>query len=370
MYRNVMLAVVVAMVAGVGTSYAFEPLFVVNAPENLTFVDMGQVATYLKSYYEARGVTKPEDVDKFYEIIHTHGAPEAGHSEAKVGLIIQDGTSARGSNTVPRGVLVITGRYDTDKVLSMMRSHYDEHCQNTGHTAKFSETVRDDGATMHRFVMPDGGRRREMSLVSFKNYYLVSSAAEGDDELLERTIDTIKNNAFRPVDVAKASVTYHLTMTDQEKALASKVIDTKYDQYKKGELKTVKKRKGVVGWFSNKIADHKIKFINEAMQDLGTLDVEVARAKDENVNAKNVKLSATFGSEDTARDVKRKLLRHLVKAIKDMDNPQDKLGMASNVKISCKGSQVFVDTDLNTAEEQAGTFALISAYVARAIIKN
>ena len=346
-----------------------EPLFVTNNPENMTFVDMGQVANFLKDYYNSRGITNPEDIDKFYEVVQTHGAPEAGYSEAKVALVVQDTETSRNSSTVPRGVLVISGRYDKEKVLEMMHRQYDDHMTKTGHASKFSETMH-DGMEKHTFKLPDGSeRKREMNIVSFGNYCVVSSGAEGDLDLLNETVGLLKSGDYTPVSQGEASVKYSFTITDQDKTLLNKVIDKKYDAYKNDELKLVKKRKGIVGWFKNRIGDHKVKFIKKSISELGNVDVEVQRARGEK-DVKVVRMSSTFENEKRARDVKRKLLRHLIKTIKGAESTEDKFGMSSNVKITCKGSQCFVDCELNDAHEQMGCFALMSSYVARAILKN
>ncbi len=374
MPKNVLFltaALVLSLCATVNAAVEPEPLFVANNPENMTFVDMGQVANFLKDHYNSRGITSPEDVDNFYEVVQSHGAPEAGHSEAKVALIVQDGEHSRNSSTTPRGVLVISGRYDKEKVLEMMRRQYDNHMVKTNHTPKFSETMK-DGMEMHTFRLPDGSeRKREMNIVSFGNYCLVSSSAEGDSDLLDETIETLKSGNFSPVTEGEGSVKYSFTITDQDRTLLNQVIDKKYTAYKKGELKLAKKRKGVVGWFQNRVGDHKVKFIKKSITELGDVDVEIQRSRSaEGGDVKIVKMSSTFENEKRARDVKRKLLRHLVKGIKGADNPKDKLSMSSNIKITCRGSKVFINSELNDAHEQMGCFALMSSYVARAILRN
>jgi hypothetical protein len=329
---------------------------------------MKKVSSALEDYYRSIGIVNSGDVDKFYEIVKSHGAPKAGQEEARVGLVVQDASYPSNSSGVPRGVLVIRGNFDREKVLTMLRKNYDEHMIKTGHTPDFRENDISGGRMKaHKFLLQD--RDRALTVISFGDCTLFSSAKNGDQGLLNATVRVVGANSNTPVSFGESSVTYTLNPDSRDKTLLAGQIDKKYEKYKQDLLRT-SKRKGLKAFFTRKVADHKVKFIKDAIDELGQVTIDIYRMRNDSVNMKRMQLVSTFADDKTARKVKRKLLDHLNDAIKGSDNPEDKLGLSSNVRITVDGSRCIVDCEIGSEEDQIHSFALISSYVGRSILRN
>ncbi|HOD42279.1 MAG TPA: hypothetical protein PKL57_17090, partial [Candidatus Wallbacteria bacterium] len=64
-------------------------LFFVNNPAEISFVEMGKIMSYVENYYRNVGLINSQDVEKFFQALRNHGAPNAGSSKAYVALVIQ-----------------------------------------------------------------------------------------------------------------------------------------------------------------------------------------------------------------------------------------------------------------------------------------
>lgn len=369
--KSVLMAVLSAFlitVAGAAAS-ARATLFFVNQPDHLTFVDMGRVAGYLEDYYRRIGIMNSDDVDKFYEIVRTHGAPAAGDGTAQVALVLEDVSHGSNSTGVPRGVMVIKGKFDKEKVLAMLRKNYVEHMAKTEHTPVVKESeVAGGKMKAHKFSLP-GERERDLTLISFGDYCLFQSAARGDNDLLNRTVKVLGTNAVVPQSDLESNFTFTMSPSSSEKEMLQRQIDRKYENFKAESLRT-SKRRGLKAFFVRRIADHKVGFIKDALDEMGEVSFDIFRMKNDLVDMKRLQVVSNFEDEDTARKVKRKLLNHLNDAIKGADNPEDKLGLSSNVRVIAEGNTCSFTCELGTEEEQLHCFSIISSYVSRSILRK
>lgn len=361
------LALVVASIIMVsaGTAFAFDNvLFFVNDPKELSFVEMHKIIAYCENYYRSIGLLKTQDVDKFFKSLSEHGAPNAKTAPAYVALVIQDASNPANASGAPCGVLAVKGQFDRAKVLDILKRHYTEHMTKTGHEAMFTENKSGD-VVVHRFALPE--KNRELTMLGFGEYSLFSSAAVGDTRLLKEVAKILQDNSARPNLNSEASVRYLLQLTSSDKEKLTKVIDEKYAAFKQQNV--LLKRKGLRGFFSRRFADHKVKFVNSAVNELNDVEINIYRMRNDSVNMKRVSLVSNFENEEKARKVKQNILNHLNDAIKSATHPEDKLGL-SNIKVTADGTKCSIDSELGSEEEQLQCFALISSYVARAMLRN
>ncbi|HPG57501.1 MAG TPA: hypothetical protein PKW98_06770 [Candidatus Wallbacteria bacterium] len=339
-------------------------LFFVNNPAEISFVEMGKIMSYVENYYRNVGLINSQDVEKFFQALRNHGAPNAGSSKAYVALVIQDASHPDNTSYSPCGVLAVRGQFDKAKVIDILKRHYAEHTAKTSHENHFAETKSGD-VTVHRFALPE--KDRELTIISFGEYCLFSSAKIGDTRLLKETAKYLQDKSFKANLNSETNVRFLVKADDMDKQKLNKIINDKYEDLKQN--KVLLKRKGLKGFFTRRFADHKVKFINNAISELNDVDFTVYRMRNENANMKRVSVVSTFANEDTARKVKKNILNHLNDAIKGASHPEDKLGL-SNVKIIADGNKCSIETELGTEDEQLQCFALISSYVARSIIRK
>lgn len=339
-------------------------LFFVNEPAELSFVDMGKVISHVENYYRTIGLVNSKDVEKFFQALRNHGAPGAGSSKAFVALVIQDSSHPSNTSYLPCGVLAVRGSFDKAKVIDILKRHYTEHTTKTGHEQHFTET-KSGAVNVHRFALPE--KDRELTIISFDNYCLFSSAKIGDTRLLKETAKILQDKSFKANLNSESNVHFLIKADDLEKQKLTKIINDKYEDLKKN--KVLLKRKGLKGFFTRRFADHKVKFINNAIGELNDVNFTVYRMRNDDANMKRISVVSNFANEDTARKVKKNILSHLNDAIKGASHPEDKLGL-SNVKIIADGNKCSIETELGTEEEQLQCFALISSYIARSIIRQ
>ncbi len=353
------------LLTGVKVLYAADNvLFFVNDPKELTFVDMNKVISHVENYYRSVGLLNSEDVQKFYQALKNHGVPNAGAGKAFVGLVLQDASNPANTTGAPNGILAVKGQFDKAKVLEILKKHYAEHTAKTGHENLFTET-QSGAVTVHRFALAE--KDRELTMISFADYCLFSSAKVGDTRLLKETTAVLQANSMKANANAEATVRYLVQPTARDRELLTKVVNDKYQDFKSS--KVLLKRKGLKGFFARRFADHKVKFINDSINELNDVDITIYRMKNDSVNMKRVSVVSNFASEDKARGVKKNILNHLNDAIKGASHPEDKLGL-SNIKVTADGTKCSIDTELGTEEEQLQCFALISSYVARSILRQ
>jgi hypothetical protein len=361
--------IIISLTASAPVSAEDEVLFFVNNPENLTYVSMNKISSYLETYYRDLGIMNSQDIGRFYEILKTHGAPNSQTQDTQVALVIQDDSHKSNASGMPRGVLVVKGVFDKEKVLELLKKNYQEHVVKTGHTPLFSNKLMSDGKiSIHKFGLP-GLRERELVVLTMGDYTLFSSSGKLDYKLLNDTVKAIGQKRTAPVEYGESLVKYKLVLSGKDKELLESQIDSKYEKYKADHLKT-SKRKGLKNFFVRKIADHKVNFIKKCILDLNDLNIEIYRMRRDSTDMKRLQVVSDFESSSYARKAKRKILSHLNDVIKGADNPNDKLGLSSNVRITSHENQCIIDCELGTAEEQMHCFALISSYIARSMLRK
>ncbi|MBI4859484.1 MAG: hypothetical protein HY815_04385 [Candidatus Riflebacteria bacterium] len=349
-----------------------EPLMFVNDPRNLTFVSMSRVAQYLQAYYASHGITKPEDVDAFYQVLHAHGAPFAGQDESKVALVVQDPAYPENKSGTARGVLVIQGRFDHDKVMETLRKHYTEHMTKTGHTPVFNALKNEENVPVKKFLLE--ARKRELTVAYLGQWGLFSSAAIGDYELLNKTIATLKAGQFTPVTEGASAVKYTIHMSTKDRVAAVKLMDKKYRELQEGKLR-LQKRKNLSADLTKKVQgidfkNAKVKFVEAVVAVHGDTTIEIQRNRGATGDVKTVTLTTNFLTFTMSRVVKAKLIKHLNDIVKNA-SADEKTGIDSDVKIFCEGrNHLVVTCKLATAEEQMKCFSFISSFAARTILMD
>jgi len=348
-----------------------DALFFVNEPTELSFVSMSKVVEYLKDYYAKQGITKPEDVDRYYEVLRTHGAPNAGIQDALVGIVIQDAQYEGNGSGVPRAVLVIKGRFVKEKVYEMLRKHYDEHMEKTGHPAD-----------PDRFLSPDPQRPRELVTKSLPGYHFFSSGAIGDTQLLDQVVAAVTEGTLKPKGEATSTVKFHIDLSSGDKDKINGLVMKKYEEYKNsGEAVgddlpswRIFSRGAVKG-----VALHKVNFIRRSVRLMRSVDIEVERARSGSENTRKVSYTGNFMLPIRARLVKSKILSHYTKALKNA-SPEEVADMEQNVRITRVGgidalgnvgsTRVRIECTLNSLEDQMGAFAITSSYIARGFVNR
>lgn len=366
MFQRLVLTLALVLMAATGSVADDGALFFVNDPQNLVYADLNKIATVCENYYRSLGILNSDDMAKFWEVVRSHGAPKAGAGKSLVGLVIQDTSHPANGTGVPRGVLVLHGAFDKAKVLELMRKNYVEHVEKAGHEPFFNEFEK-KGIKVHKFGLP--AKNRELTMMSFSGYHLFHSAQVGDIGLLNETVTAITTR--RPATeegTMQAAVRYRLAPTAEDKTHLNNLVDKKYDKWKAENLAT--KRRGLKRFIMGRVSRGKVDFVHAAINELGDADLEIDRLRDASINTKRMRLVASFDNEQKARDVKKKLLSHLGDVIKSSPNPADKFGMANNVRITCEGSAVTVESQLTSAEEQLHTFAILSSYIARSMLRD
>lgn len=367
--KKVLIASVMAFVLVSGTmlsAFALDQaLFFVNDPKNLTFTDMRKVAGYVENYYRQSGIVNSDDMAKFFNAVRGHGAPNAGTDQSLVGMIVQDKEYPGNNSGEARGVLVIYGQFDKAALLDIMQRNYKEHMEKTGHEAVFAD-IATKGGTVHKFGLP--AKNRELTMLSFARYCIFQSGAVGDTSLLNQTIQALTQKQIQPVSTGESMVRYMLRPSADERQQLQDVATKKFNKYK--EEQVLKNRKGLRKFFANRIANSKLKFVNKSIAELENAEIFVERMRDGDVNTKRMRVVSTFADKGQARDVKKKVLSHLNSVIRDAQNPEDKLGMSNNVRVTTDGNTMQIETQLATEEEQLHTFAIISSFIARAMLRD
>jgi hypothetical protein len=353
-----------------GAAAAAEVLLFANEPANLSFVSMPKLVTYLEQYYRSRGITKPEDVDQFYKLLRTHGVPEAGTSESKVGLVVQDANYPGNKSGTARGVLVISGRFDNDKVTEQLRKSYEEHMTKTGHSPVFESLKNDENVPQKRFLLD--ARKRELIVASLGQWGLFSSAAVGDHELLDKTIATLRAGQFSPAAAGKSAVKFTIHMSVKDRVDTVKLMDKRYRDLESGRLR-LRTRKNLSADLLKKVRGvdfktAKVKFVEAVVAVHGDTTVQIERDR-QGQDAKVVTFTTNFLTFTMPRIVKAKLIKHLNDIVKNA-SPDEKTAI-SDIKIRCEGrNHLVVTCKLSSADEQLKCFAFISSYVARTILMD
>ncbi len=354
-------------------------LFLVNDPQQLSFCDMNLLVERNKMYQKERGTLKDDQIAEFFQKIQEHGVVDAGTgaNPVQVAYVVQN--QPNGLN----GVLVIKGKFDQQKVTDLMRKNYQQH--STEHEAgvmknqKFAAAQKEaaanpftevkttiDGHNAHIFPMPL--RDRELIVVSGKDVSLISSANRGNRELLKKTIAVVDGKLPMKSASSHSKVVMTFAPDKSEKVELEKRMWARYDKQRTDTLAKKKHLKKFGERFRQRVIRNKVQFFADTLDDLqdGTLTIERDR---ENQMTKVATLVTTHESADAASEVKKRLMKHMIKEIKRNDNVNDKFALG-NISITTKDNQTVVRCQLKDSKEQLHAFNLISSYVAKGMLER
>jgi hypothetical protein len=349
--------------------YALETLFMVNEPEQMSFIDMNEIGKYIDGYNKKSGVITQKETDLFFDVVRRNGAPEAGYTDATIGLVMQ-GINQCGNNTnEPRGVLVVTGRFDKEKILEELKKNYIEVAEKNNNTPYFATSFNEDiNLEMHTFMLPPSNRR-ELAIVSIGNHTFFSSGAANDYSLLQKTIDVVKGNKFVDRENLTSSVELNLTLTETDRNRLVETVNENYALYK--EKKSKEKANFFKKFILGKIGDSKVEGLNESLKDLSQYNLLITRGKSsDGVNTKTIRSSMVYDTDEMAQDVKKNLLSDFTRVIKKTNNLKEKFSMSNNFRIRREGKEVIIDTSITNQEEQLKAMAIISTYVVASLVPS
>lgn len=353
-------------------------LFFVNDPQEITFCDMNLLVDRNRMYQLERKNLDEAQVQNFFEHMQTHGIIDAGTgaNKCEVGYVVQN------NGTEVNGVLAIKGKYDKEKLLGYFRNHYTEHSnEHAGQTSqqKFSGLHGEkatnpyvevqqsmQGQQAHIFPMPLANR--ELIVVSSPDVVYISSARRGQRNLLQRTMDVLTGRLPRKPAPKSVKVVMNFAPTGEEKQQIEQRVWARYDEQRKDSVSKKKYLKKAGERFRQRIIRGKVKFIMEAMQEMEVSTFTVYRGSDGDMT-KIAILESTFADTDRAQDVKKRVMKHMIKEIKRNDNVQDKFALGK-VSITTQGPKVLVRVDLQDSKEQLHAFNLISGYITTGFVER
>ncbi len=354
-------------------------LFFVNDPQELAFADLNKLIERNKIFHQERGTLGEDQIQSFYRHIAEHGVRNPGpENQVRVAYVVQN----QGLDT--QGVLVLKGDFDRAKVLETVKKHYVQH--SSEHEAAVTQPDRFaaahgeikpanpyvetesviDGAQAHIFPMPL--KNRELIMASTGDYILISSAGRGNRALLRRTIAVAQGKLPLREPAPNSKVVMTFAPSASEKDQMGKGIWKRYDQQKRDSLATHKHLKKMGERFRQKVIKNKVECFVDSLEELeqGTLTVQRGRQGE---MTKVATLEASFASADQANDVKKRLVKHMVKEIKRQDDVKDKFALG-NVSITTQGNKVLVRCQLRDSKEQLHAFHLISTYVSKGMMER
>lgn len=354
-------------------------LFFVNDPQELTFCNVSKLIDRSETYHRERNTINDEQSSSFYKHLQEYGIVGAGQSDAlvEVGYVVSNAKSDT------EGVIVVKGQFDRTKLLDMLKKHYTEHSTEHADAVKkdnkFAQVQKESGEnpytsvettfhgqSAHVFPMPLRGR--EMVVVSTTDAVLISSAKRGNRDLLARTLDVVTGKLARREPAPNTQVVMHFAPTEAERSELTKRLWARYDEQKKDSISQKKRLKKFGERIRQRVIRNKVDFIADSIEEMdeSTLTVNRGRAGE---MTKVTTLVSTYESDDRAADVKKGMMKHLIKEIKRNDNVQDKFAMG-NISITSQGKQVVVRCQLRDSKEQLHAFNLISSYVVKSLLER
>ncbi|HEY9069421.1 MAG TPA: hypothetical protein VIV61_04135 [Candidatus Ozemobacteraceae bacterium] len=354
-------------------------LFFVNDPQELTFCNISKLVDRNEAYHRERNTLNDEQVSSFYRHMQEYGVIGAGQSDTlvEVGYVVSDAKSD------VEGVIVVKGQFDRTKLLEMLKKHYtehsDEHADAVKKGNKFAQMQKEagenpftvlettfNGHPAHIFPMPL--RDREMVVVSTNDAVLISSAKRGSRNLLARTLDVVTGKLARREPAPNTQIVMHFAPTPDERGELTKRLWARYDQQKKDSISQKKRLKKFGERIRQRVIRSKVDFIADSIEEMDESTLTISRGRSGEMT-KTTTLVSTFESDDRAADVKKGLMKHLIKEIKRNDNVQDKFAMG-NISITSQGKQVVVRCQLRDSKEQLHAFNLISSYVVKSLLER
>jgi len=355
-------------------------LYLVNDPQELTYADINKLIDRNKIFQQEHKNLTEDQVTSFYQHIAEHGVrnPGTGQNQVRVAYVVQN----QGPDI--QGVVVLKGDFDREKVLDIVKKHYAEHSGE--HAAAVTKQTQFDrvhgekkaanpyaeadttidGHSAHIFPMPL--RNRELIVVSTDGAILISSAERGNRKLLGKTIAVVDGRIPLKEPAPSTKVVMAFAPSNQEKNRMEDGIWKRYDQQKQDTLSQKKHLKKLGERFRQKVIKNKIQFFVDSLQELnqGTMTVERGRTGD---LTKTATMEADFASPDQAGEVKKRLLKHMVKEIKRQDDVKDKFALG-NISITTQGNKVLLRCQLRDSKEQLHAFHLISTYVDKGMLER
>ncbi|MBF0501029.1 MAG: hypothetical protein HQM09_12900 [Candidatus Riflebacteria bacterium] len=354
-------------------------LFFVNDPRELTYTDLNKLVERNKEYHQERGTLTTDQVSSFFEHMQQFGVKNAGDgtNQIRVGYVVQS------QGFEPIGVIVVKGDFDRPKLLDLLKKHYSEHSDE--HSAAvmkantFSAVQKEKavnpyieeettlfGHSAHIFPMPLRGR--ELIAVSTKDAVLISSAPRGNRNLLQQTVDVVDGKVAMQQPSPNSHVVFTFAASAAEKQEIDKRIWTRYNDEKKDSITQKKHMKKLGERIRQKVIKNKVEFMVESLDDMDQATLTIDRGNAGEMT-KTASLVAKFENASRASEIKKNIMKHLIKEIKRNDNVQDKFALG-NVSITTQGNQLFIRCQFRDSKEQLHGFNLISSYIAKGLLER
>lgn len=354
-------------------------MYFVNDPQEITFADMNKLIERNKAYQQEHKLLTEDQITKFYENIANHGVRNPGPgNQVRVAYVVQN------QGPEIQGVIVLKGDFDRAKVLETVKKHYVEHSgeheaavtkpgqfeKAHGDAKAPNPYVESDitisGHSAHVFPMPL--KNRELIVASTDEAILISSAERGNRTLLVKTLAVVDGKIPTKEPAPNTKVVMTLAPSAGEKNQMEDRIWKRYDEQKQDSLAKRKALKKMGERFRQKVIKNKVQFFVDSFQDLnqGTLTVDRGRAGE---MTKTATMEANFASADQANEVKKRLMKHMIKEIKRQDDVKDKFALG-NISITTQGTKVLMRCQLRDSKEQLHAFHLISTYVAKGMLER
>ncbi|MBF0410129.1 MAG: hypothetical protein HQM10_22485 [Candidatus Riflebacteria bacterium] len=348
-----------------------------NDPQNMEFADLNRLVQMTTDYELSRGIVNQNKINEFFRNVQQHGVPDAGKgtNQIRVAMVMQN----HGNDVI--GTLVLKGEFDQQNVIATIKKHYFEHsnehaaetAQKQGNfAAVHGETANNPyqevtgqicGYQAHIYPMPL--QNRELIIVATKGGIVASSAPRGQRNLLNQTIAVVDGRVPMKGPASETKINLAFSPSQAEKDKIEKMALERYDQEKKDSLSKKKFLAKTGERIRQKVIRSKVQFVLDSIQDMDQTTVAIKRS---NVSERSKKLifQVKFQNQNLAADVKKKIVKHLVKEIQKTQNPKDKFALG-NIGITQGGNYVFVKCELDDASEQLHAFNLISSYVSRGV---
>ncbi|MBF0501018.1 MAG: hypothetical protein HQM09_12845 [Candidatus Riflebacteria bacterium] len=364
-----LLSVVVTMMI-TSSVFASAVMFVVNDPSELTFTDLDSLIQYTKGRLVNDKVVSDRDVANFWEIIRSHGAPNAGGT----GATVKAAMAVPATDPANEGVLVLRGTFDKAAVLDLISRHYAEHVNE--HIADERQKELGIGQAgqlvcgfpTHCFVMPL--RDRELHIIDLGDTVVFSSHKKGDLVFTQNVVDVLTGKIPMKAEADRSSkVTYAFEPTPEERSRILAQIGDSYARYRGGNMDNRRGVRRFSATIRNIVVDKKVAGVKNDVGHMVKVTFHVERALGISVDSKILSLTLQFDSADIAQAVKASAVKHLVA---EMKKPALKSSVTAlqNPKITVEGNNVVLRVALETEADQMHAFSIMAGYVARGIMST
>ncbi|MBF0546501.1 MAG: hypothetical protein HQM08_18790 [Candidatus Riflebacteria bacterium] len=352
-----------------------------NDPQELNFADMNKLVELNKNYQLDHKTVDQNMVNDFFKHIQEHGIKNAGTGENQVRVAYV----VKNYGVDVAGVVVLKGDFDQDGVLNILRKHYAEHSNE--HSAaviknnKFAAAQGEKGASANPFqettgvvagvqahIFPMPLLDREFITLSTGNTVLFSSAPRGKRELLEKTVAVVTGKLPMKTPATDSKIIMTFAPSQEDKKQIEQRAMARYDKQKADSLAQKKRLAKLGERIRQRVIRSKIQYVLDCIDQLqtGTMVIERSRSGD---LSKTATVALCFNNADTAADAKKRIVKHLVKEIKNTASPKDKFAL-SNISVTSKGNYAYLRCQLKDASEQIHAFNLISIYVTDGVLER